>query len=98
VEVDTVGRILVPDFLKEFAGLSTKVVLAGIHDRVEMWDENRWSEYKNVLKDRLMLWLRNLARSEFSTAWSVIWLFLTNFHSTFCFVSLINGLAKANLV
>ncbi len=46
VEVDTVGRILVPDFLKEFAQLDTKVVLAGLHDRVEIWDENRWTEYK----------------------------------------------------
>ena len=46
VEVDTVGRILVPDFLKDFAKLETKVVLAGIHDRVEIWDETRWTEYK----------------------------------------------------
>lgn len=46
VEVDTVGRILVPDFLKDFAKLDSKVVLAGVHDRVEIWDENRWTEYK----------------------------------------------------
>ncbi len=46
VEVDSVGRILVPDFLKDFAKLDTKVVLAGIHDRVEIWDDNRWTEYK----------------------------------------------------
>ena len=52
VEVDSVGRILVPDFLKEFAGLATKVVLAGIHDRVEMWDENRWSEYKKRIESQ----------------------------------------------
>ena len=45
VEVDSVGRILVPDFLKVFAKLDTKVVLAGVHDRVEIWDENRWTEY-----------------------------------------------------
>jgi MraZ protein len=46
VDVDAVGRILVPDFLKEFATLDTKVVLAGLHDRVEIWDEKRWLEYK----------------------------------------------------
>jgi MraZ protein len=46
VEVDSVGRILVPDFLKDFAKLDSKVVLAGIHDRVEIWDDNRWTEYK----------------------------------------------------
>ena len=50
VDVDKIGRILVPDFLKEFAGLSSKVVLAGIHDRVEIWDENRWNEYKQRIE------------------------------------------------
>lgn len=50
VDVDSVGRILIPDFLKEFAGLETKVVLAGIHDRVEIWDENVWSEYKKRIE------------------------------------------------
>lgn len=46
VEIDKNGRILVPDFLKDFAKLDTKVVLAGIHDRVEIWDEDRWVAYK----------------------------------------------------
>jgi len=45
-EVDGAGRILVPDFLKTFAGLKSKVVLAGIHDRVEIWDEKSWNAYK----------------------------------------------------
>jgi len=48
--VDSVGRILVPDFLKDFAQLSDKVVLAGIHDRVEIWDENKWSDYKKRIE------------------------------------------------
>ena len=50
VEVDSVGRILVPDFLKEFARLDTKVVLAGIHNRIEIWDENKWTEYKTQIE------------------------------------------------
>jgi len=50
VEVDSVGRILVPDFLKDFGGLDTKVVLAGIHDRVEIWDEKRWETYKHGIE------------------------------------------------
>ena len=50
VEVDSVGRILVPDFLKEFAALDSKVVLAGIHDRVEIWDEKKWEEYKHRIE------------------------------------------------
>ena len=50
VEVDSVGRILVPDFLKDFASLETKVVLAGIYDRVEIWAENKWEEYKRRIE------------------------------------------------
>ena len=46
VEVDSAGRILIPDFLKEFAGLDQKVVLAGIHNRIEIWNDVLWKEYK----------------------------------------------------
>lgn len=52
VEVDKAGRILVPDFLKEFAKLNQKVVLAGIHDRVEIWDEKRWNDYKKKIEEQ----------------------------------------------
>jgi MraZ protein len=45
VEVDASGRILVPDFLKKFANLKEKVVLAGVHSRVEIWDEAAWNIY-----------------------------------------------------
>lgn len=50
VEVDSVGRILVPDFLKDFASLETKTVLAGIYDRVEIWAEDKWEEYKRRIE------------------------------------------------
>lgn len=52
VEVDSIGRVLIPDFLKEFAKLKNKVVLAGVHSRVEIWSERGWSDYKKgVEKD-----------------------------------------------
>src|SRR3989344_6259185 len=49
-EIDQIGRILIPDFLKEFAGLSTKVIVAGVHSRVEIWDEARWRGYKKRIR------------------------------------------------
>lgn len=52
VEVDKTGRILVPDFLKDFAKLKNKVVLAGIHDRVEIWDEKKWNDYKKKIEEQ----------------------------------------------
>ncbi len=49
-EIDKIGRILVPDFLKDFAQLDSKVVLAGVHSRIEIWDENKWNEYKKRIE------------------------------------------------
>ena len=50
VDVDTIGRILVPDFLREFAGLKSKVVFAGLYDRIEIWNEKDWSEKRAVIE------------------------------------------------
>lgn len=49
VEIDTIGRILIPDALKEFAGLKERVVLIGVYDRVELWDETMWQTYKTQM-------------------------------------------------
>ncbi len=49
-DVDTAGRVLIPDFLKDFAHLKTKVVLAGVHNRVEIWNEKLWNEYKTRIE------------------------------------------------
>ena len=46
VSVDTNGRILIPDFLKERAGLKNKVAIVGVHTRVEIWEEDVWKAYK----------------------------------------------------
>ena len=51
LDVDSNGRVLIPEFLREFAGLQSKVVFAGVHSRVEVWNEDRWKEYKTrILK------------------------------------------------
>ena len=49
-DVDGVGRILIPDFLKSFAGLKNKVVIAGVHTRIEVWDEKVWGAYKSKVE------------------------------------------------
>ncbi len=43
-EVDSLGRVLIPDYLKDFAGLKIRVVIAGMNDRLEIWDERRWRQ------------------------------------------------------
>lgn len=46
VDVDGSGRILVPDFLKERAGLKKNVAIVGVQNRVEMWNDKTWADYK----------------------------------------------------
>lgn len=59
-EVDSAGRILIPDFLKDFAQLETKVVLAGVADRVEIWNESAWSDYKKHIEGSASLMAQTL--------------------------------------
>ncbi len=49
-DIDTIGRILVPDFLKDFAKLETQVSVIGVHDRVELWSKGLWDEYRNRIE------------------------------------------------
>lgn len=46
VEVDSAGRILIPEHQKEFAGLKKNVIFTGVSDRVEVWDAENWKTYK----------------------------------------------------
>lgn len=46
VELDGLGRILIPDYLKNHADLKRRVVIAGVYNRLEIWDEERWESYK----------------------------------------------------
>ena len=43
-EVDKQGRILLPQVLREFAGLEKEVVMVGVANRVEIWSKERWKE------------------------------------------------------
>src|SRR3990167_856637 len=44
--MDKQGRVILPDCLREFAGIRKKVVVAGLYNRLEIWDEERWKKYK----------------------------------------------------
>jgi MraZ protein len=52
VDIDALGRILVPDYLKEYAGLKKKVVIAGLYNRLEIWDEDKWEAYKKDMENK----------------------------------------------
>lgn len=47
LEMDKQGRVILPDYLRDFAGIKKKVVVAGLYNRLEIWDEEKWKKYKN---------------------------------------------------
>ena len=49
VEIDSIGRILIPEFLKERIGLKNTAAIIGVRDRVEVWNDKAWSENKDIV-------------------------------------------------
>lgn len=45
IEIDEMGRVLVPDSLKKYAHLEKSAVVIGVQDRIEVWSENIWNKY-----------------------------------------------------
>jgi MraZ protein len=46
LEVDALGRVLIPEYLREFSKIKDKGVFIGVHKRIEMWNDKKWAEYK----------------------------------------------------
>ncbi len=46
VSVDSIGRMLLPDFLKDRANLKGKAALVGVQNRLEIWNDKAWADYK----------------------------------------------------
>ncbi len=53
VEFDSLGRILIPDYLKDYASLKKETTIAGLYNRIEIWDKSIWEEYKNKTEEEL---------------------------------------------
>ncbi len=45
-ELDKQGRVNLPSYLRQFAKLSSQVVVAGLVNRLEIWDEAVWRSYQ----------------------------------------------------
>ncbi len=50
VDVDNQGRILIPENLKNRSNLSSKVVVIGVQNRIEIWNEKAWNDYKKIIE------------------------------------------------
>ncbi len=46
LEFDNQGRITLPEYLRLFSLLKKSVIIAGLYDHLEIWDEAAWKKYK----------------------------------------------------
>jgi len=51
-EIDSQGRILIPDYLRRYAGISSRAVIIGLYNRAEVWDEAKWQSYRANVESR----------------------------------------------
>jgi MraZ protein len=51
VDLDSLGRINIPQRLRSYAGLDGEVILAGVGSRLELWDPSRWEAGREARED-----------------------------------------------
>lgn len=47
---DKAGRIVLPQYLRDFASLKKNIVAAGLFNRIEIWDETAWKKYEVIIE------------------------------------------------
>lgn len=47
VKIDKQGRINLPKYLRDYAQLKKDAIVAGLYNRLEIWNEKKWNEYKS---------------------------------------------------
>ena len=48
VDFDNQGRVTLPEYLRKFSGLKKGVIIAGLYNHLEIWDEAAWNKYKQT--------------------------------------------------
>jgi len=49
--IDRAGRVNIPKYLSEYAGMKSKVVVTGMYDHIELWSEKSWAEFKKSMEE-----------------------------------------------
>ena len=65
-EIDKQGRVLIPQVLREFAGLDKDVVLTGAGSRIEIWNKAKWEEIVSRYDDNMDEVAENMSNMGFT--------------------------------
>lgn len=65
LSIDKLGRVNLPGYLKEYAGVNKKVTIIGMYNRIEIWPEESWSKFKKEMEDNSEQIAENLSELGF---------------------------------
>lgn len=51
VDLDKQGRVVVPGYLRKYAGLKNEVVIIGLYNKIEMWSKEAWEIYSSSMEN-----------------------------------------------
>jgi MraZ protein len=51
VDLDRIGRILIPQFLRDVAGLDGEAVIVGVGEAIEIWSPQAWDEQLTIMQN-----------------------------------------------
>ncbi len=53
VELDKQGRVILPDHLRQYAGLQSNVAIIGVGNYIEIWDQGAWNAIDTSIEDNV---------------------------------------------
>lgn len=62
IMLDKQGRFIIPETLKEFAGIKDEVTFVGLVNRVEIWSTGKWSELEGESEPKAKQALEKIAK------------------------------------
>jgi len=65
LKLDKIGRVIVPKYLADYAGIKNKVVVIGMRDRLEIWAEDKWNDFRVEMENNSDEVAENLAEMGF---------------------------------
>lgn len=53
VEIDKQGRVMIPDHLRQYAGINGNVAIIGLGTYIEIWDQQQWTELDSRIEENV---------------------------------------------
>lgn len=53
VEIDKQGRIMIPDHLRQYSGITGNVAIIGLGNYIEIWDQQSWTDLDNRIEENV---------------------------------------------